>query len=58
MRHVDARGSSEAGSDLNRRDRRVARLVVLGILVGVIAGVLIGIPTFRLRGHYFALSMP
>ncbi|HEY3223215.1 MAG TPA: ATP-binding cassette domain-containing protein, partial [Pseudolabrys sp.] len=31
--------------------------IPLGILVGVIAGVLIGIPTFRLRGHYFALSM-
>jgi ABC-type branched-subunit amino acid transport system permease subunit len=31
--------------------------IPLGVLVGVIAGVLIGIPTFRLRGHYFALSM-
>jgi ABC-type branched-subunit amino acid transport system ATPase component/ABC-type branched-subunit amino acid transport system permease subunit len=31
--------------------------IPLGILVGVVAGVLIGIPTFRLRGHYFALSM-
>jgi ABC-type branched-subunit amino acid transport system ATPase component/ABC-type branched-subunit amino acid transport system permease subunit len=29
----------------------------LGVLVGVIAAVIIGIPTFRLRGHYFALSM-
>ncbi len=28
-----------------------------GVVVGVIAGVTIGIPTFRLRGHYFALSM-
>jgi branched-chain amino acid transport system permease protein len=28
-----------------------------GVVVGVLAGVLIGIPTFRLRGHYFALSM-
>ena len=28
-----------------------------GVVVGMIAGVLIGIPTFRLRGHYFALSM-
>lgn len=26
-------------------------------LVGAIAGVLIGLPTFRLRGHYFALAM-
>ena len=31
--------------------------IPLGVFVGVIAGVLIGIPTFRLRGHYFALSM-
>ncbi len=31
--------------------------IPLGVLVGVLAGVLIGIPTFRLRGHYFALSM-
>ena len=28
-----------------------------GIVVGVLAGVVIGLPTFRLRGHYFALSM-
>ena len=26
-------------------------------LLGAIAGLLIGIPTFRLRGHYFALAM-
>ena len=25
--------------------------------VGVLAGIVIGFPTFRLRGHYFALSM-
>ncbi|HKS64012.1 MAG TPA: branched-chain amino acid ABC transporter ATP-binding protein/permease, partial [Xanthobacteraceae bacterium] len=31
--------------------------IPIGVLVGVIAGVLIGIPTFRLRGHYFALAM-
>lgn len=31
--------------------------IPLGMLVGVIAAVMIGIPTFRLRGHYFALSM-
>ena len=31
--------------------------VPLGVVVGMIAGVLIGIPTFRLRGHYFALAM-
>src|SRR5262245_9643979 len=31
--------------------------IPLGMLVGVLAGIVIGIPTFRLRGHYFALSM-
>ncbi|HEY7231322.1 MAG TPA: branched-chain amino acid ABC transporter ATP-binding protein/permease [Pseudolabrys sp.] len=31
--------------------------IPLGIVVGVIAGIIIGLPTFRLRGHYFALSM-
>src|SRR4030095_9313233 len=31
--------------------------IPIGVGVGVIAGVLIGIPTFRLRGHYFALAM-
>ena len=31
--------------------------IPLGALVGAIAALLIGWPTFRLRGHYFALSM-
>jgi branched-chain amino acid transport system permease protein len=31
--------------------------IPLGVIVGVIAGIIIGLPTFRLRGHYFALSM-
>ncbi|MGH7095095.1 MAG: ABC transporter permease subunit [Stellaceae bacterium] len=31
--------------------------IPLGMLVGGVAAVLIGLPTFRLRGHYFALSM-
>jgi branched-chain amino acid transport system permease protein len=31
--------------------------IPLGMLVGAIAAFLIGTPTFRLRGHYFALSM-
>jgi ABC-type branched-subunit amino acid transport system ATPase component/ABC-type branched-subunit amino acid transport system permease subunit len=31
--------------------------IPLGIAVGVVAGIVIGIVTFRLRGHYFALSM-
>ncbi len=31
--------------------------IPLGIIMGGVAAVLIGIPTFRLRGHYFALSM-
>jgi ABC-type branched-subunit amino acid transport system ATPase component/ABC-type branched-subunit amino acid transport system permease subunit len=31
--------------------------IPLGVVAGVAAGVLIGLPTFRLRGHYFALSM-
>ena len=32
-------------------------LVPAAALVGALAGLLIGLPTFRLRGHYFALSM-
>jgi ABC-type branched-subunit amino acid transport system ATPase component/ABC-type branched-subunit amino acid transport system permease subunit len=31
--------------------------IPLGMIVGTVAGVVIGYPTFRLRGHYFALSM-
>jgi branched-chain amino acid transport system permease protein len=31
--------------------------IPLGVVVGVLSGILIGIPTFRLRGHYFGLSM-
>ena len=31
--------------------------IPLGMLVAAVAAVLIGLPTFRLRGHYFALSM-
>ena len=31
--------------------------IPLGMLLGGLAAVLIGLPTFRLRGHYFALSM-
>ncbi|MBV8752721.1 MAG: branched-chain amino acid ABC transporter ATP-binding protein/permease [Hyphomicrobiales bacterium] len=31
--------------------------IPLGMIVGTLAGVVIGYPTFRLRGHYFALSM-
>jgi len=31
--------------------------IPIGMLVGLVAGVLIGYPTFRLRGHYFALAM-
>ena len=31
--------------------------IPLGMIVGGVAAVLIGTPTFRLRGHYFALSM-
>ena len=31
--------------------------IPLGMAVGGVAAVLIGLPTFRLRGHYFALAM-
>ena len=31
--------------------------IPLGMMAGAAAAVLIGLPTFRLRGHYFALSM-
>ena len=31
--------------------------IPLGVVVGVLGGIVIGLPTFRLRGHYFALSM-
>ena len=31
--------------------------ILLGVGVGAAAAVVIGLPTFRLRGHYFALSM-
>ena len=31
--------------------------IPLGMAIGTVAGVVIGYPTFRLRGHYFALSM-
>ncbi len=31
--------------------------IPLGMVVGALAGIVIGYPTFRLRGHYFALAM-
>ncbi len=31
--------------------------IPLGMAVAAVAAILIGLPTFRLRGHYFALSM-
>jgi len=31
--------------------------IPLGMIVGTVAGIVIGYPTFRLRGHYFALAM-
>ncbi|MGD8340745.1 MAG: branched-chain amino acid ABC transporter permease, partial [Gammaproteobacteria bacterium] len=31
--------------------------IPLAGLVGGLAGIVVGIPTFRLRGHYFALAM-
>src|SRR5258708_7145141 len=32
-------------------------VIPFGMVVGAVAGAVIGYPTFRLRGHYFALSM-
>ena len=32
-------------------------MLPVSALIGAVAGVIIGLPTFRLRGHYFALSM-
>ncbi len=32
-------------------------MLAVSAAIGALAGVLIGLPTFRLRGHYFALSM-
>ena len=37
--------------------RRLELEIKESALIGATAGVLIGLPTFRLRGHYFALSM-
>jgi ABC-type branched-subunit amino acid transport system ATPase component/ABC-type branched-subunit amino acid transport system permease subunit len=31
--------------------------IPVGALVGMLAGAIIGLPTFRLRGHYFGLAM-
>src|SRR6266568_8276515 len=31
--------------------------IPLGVVMGGVAAIVIGTPTFRLRGHYFALSM-
>ncbi|WP_454688581.1 branched-chain amino acid ABC transporter ATP-binding protein/permease [Achromobacter aloeverae] len=32
-------------------------MLPLAAAIGAVAGVLVGLPTFRLRGHYFALAM-
>jgi len=31
--------------------------IPIGMVIGALAGLIVGIPTFRLRGHYFALAM-
>ncbi|WP_218578643.1 branched-chain amino acid ABC transporter ATP-binding protein/permease [Vineibacter terrae] len=31
--------------------------IPMGVVVGMVAGLLVGLPTFRLRGHYFGLAM-
>src|SRR3546814_7293884 len=32
-------------------------MIPLSAVIGAAAGLLVGLPTFRLRGHYFALAM-
>src|SRR5690606_13044425 len=32
-------------------------MIPLAALIAAVAGLLVGLPTFRLRGHYFALAM-